>query len=82
MGNIHLHRYHSQRYPAEDMLTMALRWYALAGRQEGGEPMIEQVRYWYVQGAAQGLKLDEAERFLREPEIGERYKRYGGTDIL
>jgi hypothetical protein len=82
IGNVHILRYLHQPNPNEDTLANALHWYALAARQDGGEPMIEEVRHWYVEGKAKGFRLEEAERFLRDPEIAERYRRYGGREVL
>jgi hypothetical protein len=81
LGNVHLQRYLSGLHPDEETLAAALRWYMEAGRQDGGEPMLEMVRHWYVFGRTKGLALTEAARFLEEPDIAERYQRYAGKDI-
>ena len=82
LGNVHIQRYLHHEYPSEPLLATALRWFAEAGAQDGGEPMIEEVRHWYVEGKAKGFHLEDAERFLRRPDIAERYKRYCGRDVL
>jgi hypothetical protein len=82
VGHVYVERYVPQGYSTEGTLVTALAWFARAGRQDGGEPMIEELRYWYLEGKAKGLLLAEAEWFLREPDIRERYRQYGGRDTL
>jgi hypothetical protein len=81
MGGIETWRFLWGLAPAAESLERVLEWFIMAGRQAGGEPMMDQVRHWYQQAQTRGLRFPFVESFLADPEIAERFRKYAGTTL-
>jgi hypothetical protein len=62
LAHVETYRFAAALAPAAHSLESALQWFMRAAYQEGGEPIIEDVRYWYREARSRGYRFAEVDR--------------------